>query len=103
MGKYVGNWDKWKYVGNDEKYDGVCEECCDAGRGNIYQYVDILQGVAQGCTLSRNLFKVYIDDMIVAVEAAKQGVTMEEDTVSGFMYADDFVGNHKHQKDCRNR
>ena len=30
--------------------------------------------------------------MIVAVEAAKQGVTMGEDTVSGLMFADDFVG-----------
>ena len=56
------------------------------------KYVDILQGVAQGCTLSPNLFKVYINDMIVAVEAAKQGVTMGEDTVSGLMLADDFVG-----------
>ena len=42
--------------------------------------------------LSPNLFQVYIDDMIVAVEAAKQGVTMGEDTVSGLMFADDFVG-----------
>ena len=32
--------------------------------------------------------------MIVAVEAAKQGVTVGEDTtvVSGLMFADDFVG-----------
>ena len=28
----------------------------------------------------------------VAVEEAKQGVTMGEDTVSGLMFADDFVG-----------
>ena len=55
-------------------------------------YVNILEGVAQGCTLSPNLFKVYINDMIVAVEAAKQGVTMGEDTVPGLIFADDFVG-----------
>ena len=30
--------------------------------------------------------------MIVAVEAAKQGVTVREGTVSGLMLADDFVG-----------
>ena len=30
--------------------------------------------------------------MIVAVEAAKQGGTMGEDTVSGLTFADDFVG-----------
>ena len=57
----------------------------------IFEYVDMLQGVAQGCTLSPNLFKVYTNDVIVAVETAKQGVTMGEDTVSGLMFADDFV------------
>ena len=71
--------------------------------GEISKYVDILQGVAQGCTLSLNLFKVYIND-IVAVEATKQGVTMGEDTWSGLMFADDFVGIYqKHPKDCRNK
>ena len=61
--------------------------------GEISKYVDILQGVAQGCTLSPNLlFKGDINDMMVAIEAAKQGVTMGEDTVLGLMFADDFVG-----------
>ena len=62
--------------------------------GEISTYVDILQGVTQGCTLSPNLFKVHTDDIIVVVvEAAKQGVTVGEDTVvSGLMFADDFVG-----------
>ena len=59
--------------------------------GEISKCVDILQGVARGCTLS-NLFKVCINDMIVAVEESKQGVTMGEDTVSGLMFSDDFVG-----------
>ena len=40
--------------------------------GETSKYVDILQGVAHGCTLSPDLFKVYIGDMIVAVEAAVQ-------------------------------
>ena len=60
--------------------------------GEISKYVDILQGVAQGCTLSPDLFKVYIYAMIAAVEAAKQGVAMGGYTVSGLMFADDFVG-----------
>ena len=34
----------------------------------------------------------YTSDLIVAVEASKQGVTVGEDTVSGLMFADDFVG-----------
>ena len=62
-------------------------------------YVDILQGVAQECTLSPNLFKI----LIVAVEAAGQGVTVGEDTVSGLMFADDFVGISESTKDSRNK
>ena len=69
----------------------MCEKGCDAGRG-ISNYVAFVRGVSQVCTLSPNLFKVYIDGMIVVVEAAKQGVTVEEDAVSGMMYEDDFVG-----------
>ena len=34
--KYVGDWDQRKKdVGHDENDDGMCEKCCDAGRGNI--------------------------------------------------------------------
>ena len=36
--------------------------------------------------------KGYIDDMVVAVEAAKQGGMMWEGTVSGLMFADNLVG-----------
>ena len=35
MGKDVGNLDQRKDAENDEEYDGVCDKCCDAGRGNI--------------------------------------------------------------------
>ena len=48
-------------------------------------------------------FKVYVRDMIIAVEAAKQGVTMGEDAVSGLMIADGSVGMSETPKDCRNR
>ena len=60
--------------------------------GDFSKYVEILQGVAQGCTVSPNIFKIYINDLVVAVEAAKQGATVKEDTVSGQMFADEFVG-----------
>ena len=60
--------------------------------GEVSKYVDNIPRVAQGCTLSPNLFKVYINDVIVAVEAAKQGVVMGEDTASRLMFADGFVG-----------
>ena len=55
----------------------------------ISKYVDILQRAAQGCT--RYIY-LYINNLIVAVEAARQGVTIGEDTVSGLMFADDFAG-----------
>ena len=35
LGKIVGNWDQEEDVENDEKNGGMCEKCCDAGRGNI--------------------------------------------------------------------
>ena len=35
---------------------------------------------------------VYINDLRIAIEAAKQGVTVGEDTVSGLVFAGDFVG-----------
>ena len=33
--KDAGTWDQRKEVENDENYDGMCEKCCDAERGNI--------------------------------------------------------------------
>ena len=60
--------------------------------GKISNYVDIVQGVAQGCTLSPNLFKVHIDDMIVAVILSNQGVTMREDTAFRLIFAEKIVG-----------
>ena len=60
--------------------------------GEISIHVQILQGLAQGCMLPRNLFKICIIDLIVAVEAAQQGVRVGDDTVSRLMFADGFVG-----------
>ena len=53
--------------------------------GGILNYVDTLKGFAQKCTLSY-LFKVYVI-LIVAIEAATQGVPVGEDTVSNLMLA----------------
>ena len=60
--------------------------------GETPNYVEILQGVAQGRTSLPNPSEAWTNDLIVAVEAAKQGVTVGNDTVSGLMFTDDFVG-----------
>ena len=86
----VGNWDQTKDVEKEENITG-CLRSAVMLDGETSNYVDIVQGVAQGCTLSPNSFKVFINDIIDVFEAAKQGVPMQ-DTVSGLLFADDFVG-----------
>lgn len=61
-------------------------------KGEKSKYVDIFQGVTQRRALSSTLSKVLINYMIIEIEAANRGVKVGEDTVSGFMVADDFVG-----------
>ena len=63
---------------------------CDTGE--IPKRADILQGVGvpRGCTLSPDLFKVYIIDMMLAVET--QRATVGGGAVSGLMFANDFGG-----------
>ena len=55
---------------NDEKYGGICEKWCDAGRGNTglccYFFKESHKDVRCLRINSR-----YINDMIAAVEAAK--------------------------------
>ena len=102
MEKDVRNGDQRKYVENDEK-NTECARIVVRMDREISKYVDILQGAAQGCTLSPNQSKVYINDIIVAVEGAKQGVTMGEDAISGLMLADDFVGISETPEGLQNR
>ena len=90
-GKRCGTLESKGKRGNGKEYDRMHEKCYKLD-GKTSKYVDILQGVAKGSTLSPTLFKVFINDMIKAVETTKQGVKVGEDMVSGLMFADDFVG-----------
>ena len=61
--------------------------------GEISQYVDIFfKELHRDVRYDVNLWKVNINDLTEAVEAAKQGVTAGKYTVSGLMFADDLVG-----------
>ena len=48
-----------------EKDDGMCARSDVMLDGEISKRVDVLQGVAQGCTLSSNSSKVSSDDLIL--------------------------------------
>ena len=61
----------------------------------LIRYKELHRGVRCHPTYPRYLYLyicMYIHDLIVAVEAVRPGVTVEEHTVSGLMFADDFVG-----------
>ena len=85
------------------------EVLCVMLDGEISKYVDIFyeelhRGARCHLTYSRCIYiYIYINDLIVAVEAAKQGVTVRESTVSGSMFAEDSWEYQKHSKDCRNK
>ena len=81
-----GMWKKMWETGIREEMWRMMKKIAECARsavvldGELSKHVAILQGVAQGCALSPNLFKVRINGMIAAVEVAKHGVTMGEDT-----------------------
>ena len=60
--------------------------------GELSKFFKIEQGVPQGCTLSPTLSQVFINDLLKVVEAVGQGVDVGERSVSGMLFADDFVG-----------
>lgn len=72
-GKVVGSRDEKKDGEDDEKYDGICAKCRDAGRGSI----EVCRYFGRSCTrmyvITYNVFKVYVLDLAVTVEAAKHG------------------------------
>ena len=52
----------------------------------------VQQGVAQGCSLSRILFSVFINDWLKEVEEAGVGVQLCNKSMTGMLFADDFMG-----------
>ena len=61
--------------------------------GKSCEFFPIKQGVAQGCTLSPTLFLIYINGLLCEIEKCpKLGVKFSENTLSGLLFTDDFVG-----------
>ena len=61
--------------------------------GKSLEFFPIKQGVAQGCTLSPTLFLIYINGLLCDIEKCPElDVKFSENTMSGLLVADDFVG-----------
>ena len=61
---------------NDEKYyGGMCEKCCDAGRGKYPKYQELHRDVY---TLSPNVFKVHINGMIYSINRSSNARSHHE-------------------------
>lgn len=95
----MGSWNQRKEEENDERMMEYPESAMVLDKVTS-KYLDILRGVAQGCTSSSTLFEVFIHDLIIAPKAAKQEVMRGEDMVSGLMLADDSTRiSEKHHDD----
>ena len=75
-----GLWEKWLKVEVWRRMESLTECTRSAAilDEELFKFVNILQGVAQGCTLSPRIIRVSITDLIVNNEAGKQGVTAEK-------------------------
>ena len=71
-----------------------CTKSAVMADGELSKFFDIEQGVPQGCTLSPTLLEGFFNDLLEVVEAVRKGVKVgdTETSVSGMLFADDFVG-----------
>ena len=63
--------------------------------GKSSEFFSIKQGVAQGCTLSPTctLFLIHINGQLSEIEKCPElDVKLSENTMSGLLFANDFVG-----------
>ncbi|CAB1097417.1 unnamed protein product [Ectocarpus sp. CCAP 1310/34] len=94
-----GLWKQLSKYGIKEKMWRVLKNMTECTKGAVMldgelsKIFDIEQGVPQGCTLSPTLFQVFINDLLEVVEAVRKGVKVgdTETSVSGMLFADDFV------------
>lgn len=102
MGKDVGNRDERRDVGNDEQDDSLWVQCSNVMMPveGMSKHVDVFE-IGQACTLSPSVLEVFINGMIVAEKAARQGVQVGKYTVSGVMFragSETLEGSQKQKK-----
>jgi hypothetical protein len=59
--------------------------------GQYSTYFTITKGTRQGSVLSPYLFNIFIDDLLVKLESAKNGVSIGPHNYNSFAYADDIT------------
>lgn len=59
--------------------------------GFTTDWLSVYCGLKQGCSLSPQLFNVYINDLALKIDALGKGIKIDEETVSILLYADDVV------------
>ena len=85
-------------VDNDGKPDGMRETCCMQCWTRKYHSVLILYEVSCKDVYVSTLI---IQNLIVADEAANPEATVEGDTLSGLLFADEFVGISERPEGCQ--
>ena len=76
----------WRVIRNIYNVNSSCVFL----NGCKFDYFDIYQGVAQGCTLSPTLFLIFIDGLMKEIERTVPSLPSLE--LNGLLFADDFVG-----------
>jgi hypothetical protein len=59
--------------------------------GELSKSFPIQMGVKQGCVLSPDLFKIYVNDLVPRLEACNSGINVSKLHLSSLLFADDLV------------
>ncbi len=90
-------WSKLKQMGVPEKMVNALQciccrvQCCLRLNGISSSYFNVSSGLKQGCLLSPILLNLFLNDLILELEASGCGIDIGEEKVCILCYADDLV------------
>ena len=58
---------------------------------DLTNWFGVKSGLKQGCSLSPVLFNLYINDLVLKINALGKGIKIDDESVSILLYADDVV------------